>query len=227
MATIEKMSEITQKGFVELLSLDDGLFNLLIEIISKSELTSHPINIVKYISSSTEADFGDVEGIIRCISRFISARDQNSVSTEEIIDDLIRIIKSGLVKELTYNEELEEILKKRLSMLLNNRQLYFASKSLDLLTEYENIFISARILSDIRPIFSQSVEKPLEAGMITHLLHIHYHHGDQIEHKDLYLALDANDLKSLKETIEREEAKIKSLNSIFEKSGIKNLKIGE
>ena len=87
-------------------------------------------------------------------------------------------------------------------------------------TEYENVFVSVRIATDLRPVYDNQTNETPKAGMISHILHLHYQRGEESDHRDLYVALDSENLKYLKRMIERAEKKAESLRPIFKQSGI-------
>lgn len=59
--------------------------------------------------------------------------------------------------------------------------------------------------------------------MIIHNLHIHYKSDDEGDHKDIYLALDSDDIQSLKILLERAENKEKFLKEGLTKAGLTDL----
>ena len=84
--------------------------------------------------------------------------------------------------------------------------------------------ISSKVISDIRPIFGFNVNEKPKAAVIVHQLHLHYHQGDEKEmHKDIYMALDNDDLQNLKETIERAQLKTKILHLMISQSNMISL----
>jgi len=80
-----------------------------------------------------------------------------------------------------------------------------ALKAKGLQEESERTFCEARILTDIRPVFGNKVEDAPTAAIVVHTLKLVYH--EMSGHKEFFLALDEDDIASLKKTLERAEAK--------------------
>lgn len=72
----------------------------------------------------------------------------------------------------------------------------------------------------MRPVFRQPNAKPI-GSVINHTLKIEYHEDG--DHKDFYVALDAQDLSELKGVLERAETKAISLRSFLKQSEMPDL----
>lgn len=75
-----------------------------------------------------------------------------------------------------------------------------ASKAIDLAYEYANLFQSARIVTDIRPVFDESASE-IAAAVISQTLRI-YFSSEEGDHS-LSIALDQLDLERLRESCDR------------------------
>lgn len=108
-----------------------------------------------------------------------------------------------------------DTLKDRLVKLLSmDATIGMASKAIDVVSEQERSFVDARILSDMRPIFGDTLD--IEASVIVHHLKIEYHEND--DHKEFYVAVDDLDLEILKEAVERAQKKSASLKAMLKKT---------
>ena len=96
-----------------------------------------------------------------------------------------------------------------------------ASKVEQLKSDHQAIFYDAKILSDIRPLFDNPDEPPIGA-VISHTLKIVFHESGG-DHKELYLALDAEDLEVLKKIAKRAESKLASIQSLIKTVNIPDL----
>jgi hypothetical protein len=100
--------------------------------------------------------------------------------------------------------------------------LKLGAKALELFHEHSNIFQEVRIITDIRPVFGQTTSN-IEGALIVNCLKIKYF--DASGPKELYIGVDEDDLKSIKETIERALSKTGSLNEMLMLNKINNLTI--
>jgi hypothetical protein len=118
-------------------------------------------------------------------------------------------------------EDEKNTLSLRLTRLLEIKaSLSLTSKALDVLTDADRIFYSAKILTDIRPVFDDEGKK-IEAAVIMHNLRIHF--GQDNEHRDFFVALDTNDIKELRSVLDRADRKAESLQMLLNRAKISYL----
>jgi hypothetical protein len=96
--------------------------------------------------------------------------------------------------------------------------VFIYSAANDIQHQYDNLFSSARIISDIRTIFDPNGSDPVGA-LIVHNLQIRYSNGN--EFKEAFFALDNADLSVLRKALERAETKTVSLESVIRKAELK------
>ncbi|HET7501640.1 MAG TPA: hypothetical protein VFK02_11570 [Kofleriaceae bacterium] len=97
-------------------------------------------------------------------------------------------------------------------LLACDRSLGVTAKAGGVMSEFEKTFASARILTDMRPIFGDSVAEPPAAAVIVHTLRIRYHAsqgGD--ETAAVHVAVDSEGLRELGDQIKRALAKEQSI----------------
>jgi hypothetical protein len=105
----------------------------------------------------------------------------------------------------------------QLTSLLKTPSIDVSSRANDVQHEYEKLFSSARILTDLRPLFGSSGTEIL-GMMIVHNLEISYHHNH--EYKEAFFAMDESDLALLRKALDRAELKAASLQQVLKKSEI-------
>lgn len=89
----------------------------------------------------------------------------------------------------------------RLVRALESEGLLLTSKALDVLTDHDRVYLEARILTDLRPVFLDDPTSGIQAGVIVHTLRIN-HLVDGAE-ASFYVALDEADLEDLQGTLDR------------------------
>ena len=70
------------------------------------------------------------------------------------------------------------------------------SKADDLRTEDERVFCTAKILTDLRPVFGSHVEDGPHGMIVVHLLKIGYHSGSEKLH-EFFVSLDSGDSENV------------------------------
>lgn len=103
--------------------------------------------------------------------------------------------------------------------------LELTGKALSVLTDNQNVFRSARTLSEIRPVFR---EDGLEADalLILHQLKLEYTEGPPHQlksSKELFIAMDHDDLLLLKEVVERALLKHERIAALVSKLDVTHL----
>lgn len=106
----------------------------------------------------------------------------------------------------------------RLSSLLTIEAIGSVGKADDITTDHEHVFRSARILTDVRPVFGAAVDAAPEAAVIVAMLRIdHSTHGNS---ESTYFALDQDDLVALQEVVGRAITKTQSLERFLSAAGL-------
>ncbi len=205
MPKINFIPERYEEGFKKISSIDEELFKDINEGLSTSPLVSSLGELSESIAKLKEINENDVSEI------FSSAGSLTPfIETEENLDEITEDVSAIAIEEQIIDERNKKKFKTRLTSLLRSKQLFYASKVNGLLTEYGNVFLQSRIVTDIRPVFGINPNDAPEAGIIIHNLHIHYQDDSEGAHKDFYIALDSNDIKNLKAALIRAEAKEKA-----------------
>lgn len=97
--------------------------------------------------------------------------------------------------------------------------LGIVGKAQMLMAEHQNLFVTARLISDLRPIFTSEADQVPSTCMLVHKLHIsHYDQGE--DDSDTFFVLDSDDLRELKKIIDRALRKEKLLTDFAKRSNI-------
>lgn len=220
MSSVKRVHESFYSGLKEIASLEDSFFDDVIDGLTLARPTFSISKLAENVSSVKSLENKRVWEIFYTVGGFVSYIEKGD-KVEDIVEDICAFVEKESV--LDFKVSSRDNLTRRLIQLLNVERIYFAAKASILRMEHNHVFIQAKAITDIRPIFKLNVEETPTAGMIIHKLHIHYKSDDERDHKDIFFALDASDIKSLKELLIRAEKKEKSLQAIFDKSQMSNL----
>ena len=108
----------------------------------------------------------------------------------------------------------------RLTKILTLEAVAIETKAAVLSAEYERRFCGARILTDARPVYTDDPAKLPSAGMIMHTLRISYHDNTP-QLREFYVAMNANDVRTMRALLDRADVKAKSLESVFGAAKVK------
>jgi hypothetical protein len=179
-------------------------------LVSAFERSPEGVASVQGLSSD------EAEGIRQVVMELYRVREFFDMGVSEFVSDIatdLQEVEAFPVAELP-------ALKERLTKLLAIESVSIASKAASLKVEYERRFCSARMLTDARPIYGVDPSKPPAAGMITHTLRISYHDNTS-QLREFYVALDGDDIATLRSVLDRADVKAKSLESIFATAKVK------
>ncbi len=158
--------------------------------------------------------------VMRVLARLytIRARRQD-VSLSEFAEEVCR---AAQIAELKPAEGSWDRFKNDLQELLSfHASLGVTAKALEIARETERAFCSARILTDLRPVFREELDAGPAAAVILHNLRIAFHVQDDLQ--EFFVAMSTPDLRSLKAVVERAIRKEESLRKVAASAGLQCL----
>lgn len=102
-------------------------------------------------------------------------------------------------------------------MLSLDTAITSGAKAMELLIDQQLILCKSRVITDMRPVFDDLAEN-LDGIVPYHTLVLHCHEGSG--KRDVYVALDINDVISLRQQLERAERKESMLRDSLRAAGI-------
>ncbi len=115
-------------------------------------------------------------------------------------------------------DEVQARLASRIEHLLSFESIVTTARALDLLTENEHLFHSARVLTDIRPVFGEDPAQPPKGALVTETLKLEYFDEGTIQ--STFIALSRSELKNLRDIIDRALSKSDTVHELLEQIGL-------
>lgn len=168
------------------------------------------VNAITAVSATKTADTKRIAEAVAALYGVKSARD---MSTEDFVEEVCDAMESLPSENQRLPHTERQAFREKLLIILGAELFGLVAKVYDLATEDERTFCQARILTDLRPVFGPKIQDGARAMIVMHHLKFAYHEGSK-EHKNFYITLDADDLRTLKQLIERAESKAKALKSV-------------
>jgi hypothetical protein len=200
-----------KKGFIYLSQLSNEQLNIIIKVLKEAPFGIPPDKIIKDIIAHNIQNEETVIEVMKAIFSLFALKTDESIKVEALVKDLSSAFKED-------NPELGETEINNLAINLHEvlsieSKVNHTLKAFNLLAENDKIFLEARVLSDIRIVFNDNLSKEVHAHgtVVLHQLRINY--SENRDSKSIFLALDINDLNSLKEQIERAIQKHKIIES--------------
>jgi hypothetical protein len=201
-----------------LLSLTEDQWNRVLKALEEETPAFPASAYTEKLASRLKGRIKSVEGLLELLSSIFGIRDRYSGPTDQLLSEIQEAAKITGKRELQSTPENWKRFQKFVSQLLYaNTSLETISKAQEVLNEEERIFIDARVVSNLRPIFSQEVEARPKAFVVTHSLRIAYYQAGSDGPKEFYVALDADDLRAIQKVMLRGLKKEVALSSLAEK----------
>jgi hypothetical protein len=207
-----RLSDEAIDGLLPLASISSDQFSELITELEKSLVVS--LKIEDDLERLLEASplLAPLEPRIRdAFIEALSGVHYLCLSSTTSESDLLDAIKASLQSNEPEKIAKLDVLIKNISLLIKVRVLRASAKAWSLISDHEKIFLNSRILTDIRPVFEEDVDKPLMASLILHTLKLTMR-VDGIP-QTVYLAADSDDLRDLQLNIERALSKANYLSN--------------
>ena len=206
-------------GLREIAALPQSSFDALLAF-----LRGIPVQIKQYrVFNSpifTSADLGDKgQSITEAAFSLILSRAARRIAITQFVDDLI--------EGFTPSRDLDDVqlrnLRIRATDILSVDALDLVARAHNVLLEHSQVYTTARIVTDIRPVFGEDVlVKPL-SNVIVHMLSIVYRSAGRRE--NFVVALDEKDLDQLIDVLERAKTKERTLKELMKNNNIPSIEV--
>jgi hypothetical protein len=167
----------------------------------------------------------DIEDILETLNALYGARAWFALPAADFAEIVRRAAEESGAEELRLPSGNGERLEERLAQLLDIGTLDATRKARDLLVEHEHTLHSARILTDIRPVFGPNPDDDPTGALIVHMLKLSYHDESE-DVKEIYIALDTGDSDYLIDMFRRAESKAESLKRVLERAKVPYIDVG-
>lgn len=196
-----KIPEQYLPGFKLIFNLTNKKVQLIQRTLLETPIGYGPERAAKSVEKELDLKGEEIEIIFKTIYSLINLKMEEEDETDNVqfLNDIVE----------AYQRVDEELLDKKKSKLLNNLLALIESdnnikntiKATELLYEHERTFIEGRIITDVRLVFDEDVEKADQSALIIHKLKIKYLKDGKYE--EVYYTLDFEDLTKLKNIAER------------------------
>ncbi len=202
-------------AFGALLEMVEAEFAGLHAALAAAEATDHRGVIAESIRALSGLDASDVNALLDALIGLAALAYRSGATANQIAE---RVVASP---QLAETESRDDRFLDRLKQLLTCNAVRLQSKALSLGASHDRIFVSARIITDLRPIFNDDVagRPEPEAALLSHILRLHYIASNG-QHDNLYVVLDDDDIEVLQEALGRAREKADSLVRTLYESGI-------
>jgi hypothetical protein len=198
-----------------LAGVSDDAFNILYDRLTKLPLTASQQNeLINGVESISELGGGLNRELGKVLASLLGRMQSDYVKPQDFVGDLVEYLSHS--RQDYFSKEALDRLEGQLTRLLSIETIQLGQNASSLQQEHERLFADARVVSDIRPVFSVDPDEPPSAAVIVHTLRIDYSSSNE-PNGQYYFALDEDDLESLLKHLTRAKAKSKTLKSLLSK----------
>lgn len=181
------------------------------------------LQIRKFIeatSASLPRSMRDVaDAITETVMSMQTARLRLGVAATEFIT---AVFSSDNIQDLKLPLEKHGLCRDRLQQIMAIDSILITAKAASVLTAHESPFESARVFTDVRPIFGEqdpvSENAKPRAAVLVHMLQLRL--AGEESRREIYVALDNRDLQTLIDALNRAKAKAEELSEFVTRGGL-------
>jgi hypothetical protein len=219
MALTVPLSQVEHiKKFLE---LPDEKFEAFLVALSKAGPQFNVADLAVEVANHLDLPLDLVGGVVGVLGSLYLTKNAEDIPTVAFVEQIVfpTLKRAKAFSPEGVASQWERLRKFLLAALSMENTLGTAAKAGHILTQHERIFVTAGILTDIRPIFHQDVADKPEAALIIHMLRM-TQRDNQGEFSDEYFALDSNDIRKIKSLIERAIKKEDTLKKLMRNANV-------
>lgn len=193
---------------------------IMLEAIRDAQASIDPADLMSHVENATGLESTTVRPIMRVLLSLyrLSVEDEKG-----LLGDVANEAKKLVEEPERDNVDWGAFATDLAAMIGCDDSLGVTAKISMLRTDHQRLFCSSRILTDIRPVFGDDPTKPPRAAAIVHSLRLTCHVGDT--HEDIFVALDAEDLRLLRNHCDRAMKKELSLKEQVRRTEMRLLEV--
>ena len=209
-------------GLAKLLHVSDEQLQKLFSVFEEQTPTLSHEKYLAHVIQKVDFDPDDVAEMLDVMITLYSVRFSINLDIPDFVDVLCRALEDTGFEPLIPDNGDWSLFRNRLTTFLSfSQSIGIVSKSSFIFFQHTNIFQEARIFTDVRPVFDSDLEETPVGGLVVHKLKITYMQSG--EQQEIFLALGADDIRAIREVLDRAELKEKSISNFLKASSILTL----
>ncbi len=215
-----------KQSLKKLLSLSPEVRQRFLEAIKASKPTLMLPHFAKLVGQSAGISVPDAVGYLSLLGSLFLYGESQGLRPAAIAAAVSKGIDADAIKDWSDDSEREQFVEFLTEALGLRPGIGVSAKALDVLLQDPHPLTSARIITELRPVFLEKSEAmTIEAGMIVHSLKLSSFRSDGSE-EDYYVSMDSLDLREFKQVIDRAMKKEESLQRMFDASDVPCIRRG-
>src|SRR5258708_631176 len=191
-----KIPPSEESHLVRFLALSDDAVERLIAALGNCTPTLKRRDLAKQITAKTGIDGVSASSTVRVLIALYTTFAGHPTDLDQFVEDVHRALEKLDRPELRPKSGDWSLFKNRLKALLSfDKTLGITSKALEVSMEYQYWLCESRVLSEIRPVFNRNPDERPLAAVVSHVLKLKCHEGDEM--RDFFIGLDSGALRKL------------------------------
>jgi hypothetical protein len=195
-----------QDGFRHLVAFTDDDFDRLMTALAAAQPTLRVDQLTLEVTDAAQIDADKAAAALQAVYSAASLMARDDLSSTQVV--------AALETEPLGVDT--EVFAARMGKLLGTEALRTSVRAVDLAVADERLMTTARIVTDIRPVFSPRGEQPPEpkAALLVHSLRVDY--IEDGEQRTFSVMVDGEDMAMLRRVVDRATAKGEALVALIE-----------
>ena len=215
---ITRIPQSYRAGLAKIKSLSPEAVSALANALGVAQISDFA-KLSSVVESSAQVSPEEAAAIVTSVRSLYYIKATAETATPDLVAMLMTAMQmSG--GNMALSESEKPAFAEKLTKLLSIGRVERSGKIEQLKTDHQNILEDAKILTDLRPVFDKPGDRPI-GFIIAHTLKIVTHESGV--HKELFFALDGDDVLTLKRTAERALEKMASLQDFIKSANLDNL----
>lgn len=191
-------------ALTSLVRMGQGEFVALKELLDQEKPTAEPSKVAERIEKRFKLSEVPNSGeLVQAVVQLVRTKRRFRDNENRLLNSLL-----GAMDELT--DEEKAVARERITLLIaSDGPLYRSIKAHEVLSSHQRTYSDARVLTDIRPVFTDDLEATVRHAVTVHTLKLTY--IEDGEEKTFYVALDTADLLEIRTVLDRAEQKDRSV----------------
>ena len=178
-----------------------------------------PYDLCRAINEILPDRSEEANTVMKQLMSLYTLRRRRNLTSQDLLEGILYGITTTGQRRWTDEQiTLWKKLKPQLQNLLSLSNVWNVVKSLDLSYDYTNLLQNVKIITDIRPVFSEDA-KTIQGSIVSYTLRLYYNSLQR--GNSLSIALDKDDIKRLLEMCERALKKGESAKEFMQAGGVK------
>jgi hypothetical protein len=185
----------------KILQFDQERLNLLLRIFREAKPALFIDDVVDRISKELHLPEKEAKEIARTLHSVYASRVAlaHKISIEAFLKNICDALQGN--QDSPPDGDWEKFKAFIIGLFSLKGAIEFSSKALDVLMANERNCYGARIITDLRPVFTENPADEPAGAVILHMLKFQYRDGER--DKEFSIALDSHDIQLLKHLVER------------------------